>query len=52
MLLKVGLDKTAFVKFKNSNNFKQNIDKTYSKQPKSYVFKNSGKNPHTTVTIP
>jgi hypothetical protein len=28
------LDKTAFVKFKISNNFKQNIDQTHSKQPK------------------
>jgi hypothetical protein len=28
------LIKTAFVKFKISNNFKQNIDKTHSKQPK------------------
>ncbi len=28
------LDKTAFVKFKISNNFKQSIDETHSKQPK------------------
>jgi hypothetical protein len=34
MLLKVVFDKSAFVKFKNSNNFKQNIDETHSKQPK------------------
>jgi hypothetical protein len=34
MLLKVVFDKTAFVKFKISNNFKQNIDKTHSKQQK------------------
>ncbi len=34
MLLKVVFDKTAFVKFKISNNFKQNIDETRSKQPK------------------
>jgi len=34
MLLKVVFDKTAFVKFKISNNFKQNIDETHSKQPK------------------
>jgi hypothetical protein len=31
---KVVFDKTAFVKFKISNNFKQNIDETHSKQPK------------------
>jgi hypothetical protein len=32
MLLKVHLfDKTGFVKFKISNNFKQNIDETHSK---------------------
>jgi hypothetical protein len=29
MLLKVVLDKTAFLKFKISNNFKQNIDETH-----------------------
>ncbi len=34
MLLKVVFDKTALVKFKINNNFKQNIDETYSKQPK------------------
>ncbi len=34
MLLKVVLDKTTLVKFKINNNFKQNIDETYSKQPK------------------
>jgi hypothetical protein len=28
------LDKIALVKFKNSNNLKQNIDETLSKQPK------------------
>jgi hypothetical protein len=25
------LDRTAFVKFKSSNNFKQNVDETHSK---------------------
>jgi hypothetical protein len=34
MRLKVIFDKTAFVKFKISNNCKQNIDETHSKQPK------------------
>jgi hypothetical protein len=34
MLLKVVSDKTAFVKFKIGNNFKQNIDETDSKHPK------------------
>jgi hypothetical protein len=34
MLLKVVCDKTAFVKFEISNNFKQKIDETHSKQPK------------------
>jgi hypothetical protein len=34
MFLKVVFDKTAFVKFKIGNNFKQNIDETHSKQPK------------------
>ncbi len=34
MLLKVILDKTAFVKFNVSNNYKQNVDETHSKQPK------------------
>jgi hypothetical protein len=33
MLLKVVFDKTAFVKFKISNNFKQNVDEIHSKQP-------------------
>jgi hypothetical protein len=33
MLLKVIFYKTEFVKFKISNNFKQNIDETDSKQP-------------------
>ncbi len=28
-------DKTGFVKFKISNNFKENINETHSKQPKS-----------------
>jgi hypothetical protein len=35
MLPKVVFDKTEFVKFKISNNFKQNIDETDSKQPKN-----------------
>ncbi len=30
------LVKAVFVKFKISNNFKQNIDETYSKQPKTH----------------
>jgi hypothetical protein len=34
MLLKVVFDKTAIVKFKISNNSKQNIDETHSKQLK------------------
>jgi hypothetical protein len=34
MLPKVVYDKTAFVKFKIVDNFKQNIDETNSKQPK------------------
>jgi hypothetical protein len=34
MLLKVISDKTAFVKFKISNNFEQNKDEIHSKQPK------------------
>ncbi len=34
MLLKVIFNKTAFVKFKISNNFKRNIDETHSKLPK------------------
>jgi hypothetical protein len=33
MLPKIVFDKTAFVKFKISNNFKQNIYETDSKQP-------------------
>jgi hypothetical protein len=37
-------DKTAFVKFKINNNFKQNSDETHSKQPKIHtslwIFKN------------
>ncbi len=32
MLMKVVFVKTAFVKFKISNNFKENIDETHSKQ--------------------
>jgi hypothetical protein len=32
---KVVFDKTAFVKFKISNNFKQNIDETHSKTTKN-----------------
>ncbi len=34
MLLKVVFDKKAFLKFRISDNFKQNIDKTRSKQQK------------------
>ncbi len=34
MLPKVVFDQRAFVKFKISNNFKQNIDETDLKQPK------------------
>jgi hypothetical protein len=53
MLLKVVFDKTAFVKFKISNNFKQNLDETHSKQPKIHrkihtslwILKISRKNP-------
>jgi hypothetical protein len=30
----INFDKTAFVKFKVSNNLKENIDDTHSKQPK------------------
>jgi hypothetical protein len=37
MLVKVIFDKTAFVKFKFSNNFKQNIDKTHLQQPKIHM---------------
>ncbi len=36
VLLKVVFDKTAFIKIKISNNFKQNIDETHSKPPKIY----------------
>jgi hypothetical protein len=36
-LLKVIFDKTAFVKFKITNNFKQNIEETHSKQPKIHM---------------
>ncbi len=35
MLLKAIFDKTALLKFKICNNFKQNIDGTHSKQPKN-----------------
>jgi hypothetical protein len=35
--MKVVFDKTAFVKFKISNNFKQNIDETHSKQPQIHT---------------
>ncbi len=38
MLLKVVFDKTAIVKFKNSNNFKQNIDKHIQNNKKSIGF--------------
>jgi hypothetical protein len=37
MLWKVVFDKTAFVKFKICNNFKQKIDETHSKQPKIHT---------------
>jgi hypothetical protein len=37
MLLKVFFDKTAFVKFKITKNFKQNIDETHSEQPKIHT---------------
>jgi hypothetical protein len=37
MLLKVVFYKTAFLKFKISNHFKQNIDETHSKQPKIHT---------------
>ncbi len=36
MLLKVVFDKTAFVKFNISNNFKQNIDEALLKKTKIY----------------
>ena len=39
MLLKFVFDEKAFVKFKFSNNFKQNIDETHSKQ--AYANNNS-----------
>ncbi len=45
MLPKVVFDKTAFVKFKISNNFKQNIDETDSKQKKIH------RNIHTSLWI-
>ena len=35
MLLEVVFDKTVFVKFRISNNFKQNIDKTHQNNKKS-----------------
>ncbi len=35
MLLKVVFDKTVFVKFRISNNFKQKIDKTHQNNKKS-----------------
>jgi hypothetical protein len=44
-------DKTAFVKFKISDNFEQNIDKTHSKHQKIHtslwLLKISRKNPQT-----
>ncbi len=33
---KIVFDKTALIKFINSNNFNQNIDETDSKQPKNH----------------
>jgi hypothetical protein len=39
LLLKVVFDKIAFGKFNVSNNFKQNVDETHSKQPKKSVGK-------------
>jgi hypothetical protein len=36
MLLKVVFNKTAFVKFKISNNFKQNIDEIHSELTKTH----------------
>jgi hypothetical protein len=36
---KAVFDKTAFVKFKISNKFKQNIDETDSKHPKKSIGK-------------
>jgi hypothetical protein len=55
MLPKVVYDKTAFVKFKISNRFKQNIDEADSKQPKIqwkihtrlWILKSQEKNPRT-----
>ncbi len=55
MLLKDAFNKTAFVKFKISNNFKQNNDETHSKQPKihrkihtsQWILKSQEKNPQT-----
>jgi hypothetical protein len=35
MLLKIAYDITVFVKFKISNNFKQNIDETHQNNQKS-----------------
>ncbi len=51
MLLKIVFYETIFVKFKISNNFKQNIDKKHSKQQQkntrksilAYEFKNPKK---------
>jgi hypothetical protein len=40
-MIKVVFDKTAFVKFKISNNFKQNIDEADSKQPQKSVGKHT-----------
>jgi hypothetical protein len=37
MLLKVVFDKTAFLKFRISDNFKLNIDKTHSKQQQKSI---------------
>jgi hypothetical protein len=55
MLLKDAFNKTAFIKFKISNNFKQNNDETHSKQPKihrkihtsHWILKSQEKNPQT-----
>jgi hypothetical protein len=55
MLPKVVFDKTAFVKFEISNNFKQSIDEADSKQPKIqwkiyaslWILKSQEKNPRT-----
>jgi hypothetical protein len=43
MLLKVISHKTAFVKFKIGNKFKQKVDETHSKQPNIHL-----KNPRQT----